>query len=129
VVPIPGPSSVICALQVSGLPTDSFSFEGFLPRKKGKRDVRIQALAGEGGTMVFFESPHRLAATVSELLESFGERRIAVCRELTKVYEEVTRTSLSQAARDLAGKTVKGEVVLVVEGKRKQKGASREGQH
>jgi 16S rRNA (cytidine1402-2'-O)-methyltransferase len=127
VVPVPGPSSVICALQVSGLPTDTFTFEGFLPRKKGKRGARVEALAGEASTMVFFESPNRLAATVSELLESFGDRRIAVCRELTKVYEEVTRTSLSEAARQLAGKTVKGEVVLVVEGKRKQKRARRQG--
>lgn len=127
VVPVPGPSSVICALQVSGLPTDSFSFEGFLPRKKGKRSARMKMLADEAGTIVFFESPNRLASTVSELLESFGDRRIAVCRELTKMFEEVTRTSLSAAAKELAGRTVKGEVVLVVEGKRKRKHAAREG--
>jgi 16S rRNA (cytidine1402-2'-O)-methyltransferase len=125
VVPIPGPSSVICALQVSGLPTDSFTFEGFLPRKKGKRAARIGALAGQSSTMVFFESPNRLGATVSELLESFGDRRIAVCRELTKVFEEVKRTSLSEAAKELSGKAVKGEVVLVVEGKRREKRAGR----
>ncbi|MBN1503579.1 MAG: 16S rRNA (cytidine(1402)-2'-O)-methyltransferase [Candidatus Eisenbacteria bacterium] len=121
VVPIPGPSSVVCALQVSGLPTDCFTFEGFLPRKKGKRGARIRALAQEPCTMVFFESPNRLAATVSELLDGFGDRRVAVCRELTKVYEEVTRTRLSDAAKELAGGTVRGEVVLVVEGKRKRK--------
>jgi 16S rRNA (cytidine1402-2'-O)-methyltransferase len=126
VVPVPGPSSVICALQVSGLPTDSFSFEGFLPRKKGKRGARVEKLAEESSTMVFFESPNRIAATVSELLESFGDRRIAICRELTKVYEEVTRTTLSAAAKELAGRAVKGEVVLVVEGRRKQKRAARE---
>ncbi len=94
--------------------------------KKGKRGARMEALAGENSTMVFFESPNRLAATVSELLEAFGDRRIAVCRELTKVYEEVTRTTLAEAARELAGKNVKGEVVLVVEGKRKQKRTARE---
>ena len=129
VVSIPGPSSVICALQVSGLPTDSFAFEGFLPRKKGKRGARIRALADEASTMVFFESPNRLASTVSELLESLGDRRIAVCRELTKVYEEVLRTTLSLAAKELAGKTGKGEVVLVVEGKRKQKRAGKHRDH
>ena len=126
VVPVPGPSSVICALQVSGLPTDCFAFEGFLPRKKGKRGTRILALAEEASTMVFFESPNRLATTVSELLEAFGDRRIAVCRELTKLYEEVTRTSLAAAAKELAGRTVKGEVVLVVEGRRKRKRAGSE---
>jgi 16S rRNA (cytidine1402-2'-O)-methyltransferase len=125
IVPIPGPSSVLCALQVSGLPTDSFSFEGFLPRKKGKRKARLESLAGVTGTLVFFESPNRLAATVSELLGEFGDRRVAVCRELTKVYEEVLRTTLSGAADALAGRTVKGEVVLVVEGKRRPKKAAK----
>ncbi len=121
VVSIPGPSAVISALQVSGLPTDSFCFQGFLPRKTGKRAARLEALAAEPGTMVFFVPPNRLVATVSEMLTAFGDRRIAVCRELTKVYEEVTRTTLEEAVEKLPRKTLKGEVVLVVEGRGKRK--------
>lgn len=117
VVPIPGPSSVICALQTSGLATHSFTFEGFLPRKKGKKSGKLRSLALEERTMIFFESPHRLRSTVSEMLECFGDRRIAICRELTKRFEEILRTRLSEVEQLLSGRTVKGELVLVVEGK------------
>jgi 16S rRNA (cytidine1402-2'-O)-methyltransferase len=123
VVSIPGASSVISAVQVSGLPSDRFVFEGFLPRKKGKRTARLEALAGESATMVFFESPNRLAATITEMLSAFGERRMAICRELTKIYEEVMRSTLSEAQKDLSQRRVRGEVVLVVAGKGKRKGS------
>jgi len=116
VIPIPGPSSVICALQSSGLATHSFTFEGFLPRKKGKRLGKLRSLASEERTMVFFESPHRLRSTISEMLECFGDRRVAVCRELTKRFEEIIRTTLSEVERVLSTETARGEFVLVVEG-------------
>ncbi|UCF78675.1 MAG: 16S rRNA (cytidine(1402)-2'-O)-methyltransferase [Candidatus Eiseniibacteriota bacterium] len=117
VIPIPGPSSVICALQTSGLPTHSFAFEGFLSRKKGKRSARLRALALEERTMVFFESPHRVGSTISAMLECLGDRRITICRELTKRFEEIIRTRLSEATGLLADKKMQGEFVLVVEGK------------
>jgi 16S rRNA (cytidine1402-2'-O)-methyltransferase len=117
VVPVPGPSSVICALQTSGLATHSFAFEGFLPRKKGKRSARLRSLALEERTMVFFESPYRVRSTISEMLQCLGDRRIAICRELTKRFEEIVRTRLSDAEPLLAKRKVKGEFVLVVEGK------------
>ncbi|MCX5800263.1 MAG: 16S rRNA (cytidine(1402)-2'-O)-methyltransferase [Candidatus Eisenbacteria bacterium] len=116
VVPIPGASSVICALQISGLATHSFAFEGFLPRKKGKRRARLESLKPEERTMIFFESPNRLRTTVPEMLEVLGDRKIAICRELTKLFEEVIRTTLFRANELLAKRTIKGEVVLVVEG-------------
>lgn len=116
VVPIPGASSVICALQISGLATHNFAFEGFLPRKKGKRRTRLESLKAEKRTMIFLESPNRLSQTVSEMLEVFGERKVAICRELTKLFEEVKRITLSEAKKLLSVKAVKGEVVLVVEG-------------
>jgi 16S rRNA (cytidine1402-2'-O)-methyltransferase len=117
VVSIPGASSVICALQISGLATHNFAFEGFLPRKKGKRRARLESVKLEERTMVFFESPYRFLATVSEMLEVFGDRKIAICRELTKVFEEVVRIKLSQVEEFFSSRALKGEVVLVVEGK------------
>jgi 16S rRNA (cytidine1402-2'-O)-methyltransferase len=117
VVSIPGASSVICALQISGLPTHNFVFEGFLPRKKGKRRAKLESLKLEERTMVFFESPNRLRTTVAEMLEIFGDRKIAICRELTKLFEEVLRTRLSQVEDLFSKRALKGEVVLVVEGK------------
>ncbi|HSR25308.1 MAG TPA: 16S rRNA (cytidine(1402)-2'-O)-methyltransferase, partial [Candidatus Eisenbacteria bacterium] len=92
VTAVPGPSAVLTALAVSGLPVDRFCFEGFLPRKAGERSRRLAALAEEPRTMVFFEAPHRLAETLAAMSEAFGaNRRAAVCRELTKTYEEVRR--------------------------------------
>jgi len=117
VVPIPGASSVICALQISGLPTHNFVFEGFLPRKKGKRRAKLEALTLEERTMIFFESPNRLRTTVAEMLEVLGDRKIAICRELTKLFEEVLRTRLSETEELFSKKAIKGEIVLVVEGK------------
>jgi 16S rRNA (cytidine1402-2'-O)-methyltransferase len=117
VLSIPGASSVICALQISGLATHNFVFEGFLPRKKGKRRAKLEFLKLEERTMIFFESPNRLRSTVSEMLEVLGDRKIAICRELTKLFEEVLRIRLSQAEGLFSKRAIKGEVVLVVEGK------------
>jgi 16S rRNA (cytidine1402-2'-O)-methyltransferase len=115
---VPGPSAVTAALAVSGLPTDRFVFEGFLPRKAGDRRSRIAAIADEGRTIVLFESPNRVLATLGELATAFGgDRPAALCRELTKLHEEVVRGSLDEVAASLADRTPKGEVVLVVGGR------------
>ena len=116
VTAVPGPSAVLMALAVSGLPVDRFCFEGFLPRKAGERRRRLAELAEESRTMVFFEAPHRTADTLATMAEVFAaDRSAAVCRELTKTYEEVRRGSLQELA-DWAGRGVKGEVTLVVSG-------------
>jgi 16S rRNA (cytidine1402-2'-O)-methyltransferase len=113
---LPGPSAVTTALVVSGLPSDRFCFEGFLPRKPGERRARLTSLAAEPRTMVFFEAPHRLAAALLALAEAFGkERPAAVCRELTKTYEEVRRGPLGELA-EWAAAGVKGEITVVVGG-------------
>jgi 16S rRNA (cytidine1402-2'-O)-methyltransferase len=113
---LPGPSAVTAALAVSGLPVDRFCFEGFLPRRAGERHRTLGALAGEPRTLVFFEAPHRLAATLADLAAAFGpERPAAVCRELTKTYEEVRRGPLVELAVWAQGE-VRGEITLVVGG-------------
>ena len=113
---VPGPSAVLTALAVSGLPVDRFCFEGFLPRKPGERSRRLAELAAEPRTMVFFEAPHRLAAALSAMAEALGgDRRAAVCRELTKTYEEVRRGGLAELA-EWANQGVRGEVTVVVGG-------------
>jgi 16S rRNA (cytidine1402-2'-O)-methyltransferase len=113
---LPGPSAVTTALVISGLPSDRFCFEGFLPRKGGERAGRLRALADEPRTMVFFEAPHRLAATLEAMAAALGaDRRAAVCRELTKTYEEVRRGPLGELA-EWAAEGVRGEITLVVAG-------------
>jgi 16S rRNA (cytidine1402-2'-O)-methyltransferase len=113
---LPGPSAVTAALAISGLPVDRFCFEGFLPRRAGERRRALAALAGEPRTVVFFEAPHRLAATLLALVEAFGpDRPAAVCRELTKTYEQVRRGTLRELAEWAAG-GVRGEITLVVGG-------------
>ena len=113
---VPGPSAVLAALAVSGLPVDRFCFEGFLPRKGGERSTRLAQLAAEPRTMVFFEAPHRIEATLRAMAESFGtDRTAAVCRELTKTYEEVKRGGLGELA-DWAAEGVRGEITVVVSG-------------
>ncbi|KUG55785.1 uroporphyrin-III methyltransferase [Serinicoccus chungangensis] len=113
---VPGPSAVLMALAVSGLPVDRFCFEGFLPRKTGERERTLTGLADEPRTMVFFEAPHRLAATLASMATTLGEGRpAAVCRELTKTYEEVRRGGLAELA-DWAEAGVKGEITVVVAG-------------
>jgi 16S rRNA (cytidine1402-2'-O)-methyltransferase len=116
VTAVPGASAVLAALAVSGLPTDRFVFEGFLPRKTGPRDSRLAELAHEHRTMVFFEAPHRTPATLLAMADVFGtDRRAAVCRELTKTHEEVRRGSFGQLI-EWAGGGVRGEVTIVVAG-------------
>jgi 16S rRNA (cytidine1402-2'-O)-methyltransferase len=116
VTAVPGPSAVLTALALSGLPVDRFCFEGFLPRKAGERLSRLREVADERRTLVYFEAPHRLDDTLAAMAEAFGaERRAAVCRELTKTYEEVRRGPLAELAR-WAAEGVRGEITVVVEG-------------
>jgi 16S rRNA (cytidine1402-2'-O)-methyltransferase len=113
----PGPSAVLTALAVSGLATDRFSFEGFPPRKSGERASALTELVHERRTMVFFESPHRIAATLEAMAEAFGpERAAAVCRELTKTHEEVLRGGLGDLAERAAAEQLRGEICVVVAG-------------
>jgi 16S rRNA (cytidine1402-2'-O)-methyltransferase len=115
---LPGPSAVTTALAVSGLPSDRFVFEGFPPRRAGERSRRFAELAAERRTLIFFESPRRLASTLTELVAAFGaDRQAAVCRELTKTHEEIRRGPLAELA-DWAGPGTLGEITLVVEGAR-----------
>jgi 16S rRNA (cytidine1402-2'-O)-methyltransferase len=116
VTAVPGPSAVLTALALSGLPVDRFCFEGFLPRKAGERGRRLAALADEERTLVFFEAPHRTATALAAMAEAFGpDRPAAVCRELTKTHEEVRRGGLADLA-SWAGDGVRGEVTIVVSG-------------
>ncbi|KAB7743487.1 16S rRNA (cytidine(1402)-2'-O)-methyltransferase [Nostocoides sp. F2B08] len=116
VTAVPGPSAVLTALAVSGLPVDRFCFEGFLPRRAGERRRTLAGLSGERRTMVFFEAPHRLAESLTDLASAFGpDRPAAVCRELTKTYEEVRRGALADLAR-WAENGVRGEITVVVAG-------------
>jgi 16S rRNA (cytidine1402-2'-O)-methyltransferase len=113
---VPGPSAVLTALALSGLPVDRFCFEGFLPRKGGERGSRLRDLAAEPRTMVFFESPHRIEDSLVQMAEAFGgDRPAAVCRELTKTYEEVRRGPLAELAA-WAADGVRGEITVVVQG-------------
>ncbi|MEU9753199.1 16S rRNA (cytidine(1402)-2'-O)-methyltransferase [Streptomyces althioticus] len=116
VTAVPGPSAVLTALALSGLPVDRFCFEGFLPRKAGERLGRLREVADERRTLVYFEAPHRLDDTLAAMAEVFGgERRAAVCRELTKTYEEIRRGPLAELAA-WAAEGVRGEITVVVEG-------------
>lgn len=114
---LPGATAFVPALVNSGLPNDRFTFEGFLPHKKG-RQTRIQALTDETRTMIFYESPHRLTKLLDQLAEAFGpDRPASVSRELTKLFEETVRGTLSEVAAYFAGKTIKGEIVVCVGGR------------
>jgi len=116
VTAVPGPSAVLTALALSGLPVDRFCFEGFLPRKAGERLSRLREVAGERRTLVYFEAPHRLDDTLAAMAEVFGaDRRAAVCRELTKTYEEIKRGPVGELA-EWAAEGVRGEITVVVEG-------------
>ena len=117
VVAVPGPCALVVALSVSGLPTGRFTFEGFLPMNKKNRRAHLDSLRGEQRTMIFYEAPHKLRATLADLREIFGgQRRIALCRELTKLHEEVVRTTLSEAEERFRQTEPRGEFVLVVAG-------------
>lgn len=114
---IPGPCAVITAISISGLPTGRFCFEGFLSTAKKSRKEHLESLKSETRTMVFYEAPHKLVNTLEDLAETFGgERRISLCRELTKLHEEVVRTTLAEALERYNANPPKGEFVLVVEG-------------
>ncbi len=119
VVSIPGPSAVIAALSVSGLPTNRFAFEGFLPVKSGRRRQRLETLCEEPRTVVLYESPHRFIKLLRELVEHFGaERRVVVARELTKHYEEVMRGTAASLLESWQERSVRGEFTVIVEGQR-----------
>lgn len=123
VVALPGPTALIAALVVSGLPTGRFTFEGFLPRKKGVRRRFLVARRDHPYTMVFYEAPHRLQETLSDLEEILGNRRLAVVRELSKIHEEAIRGTISEVRSLLAAREVKGEITLVLEGARESREA------
>lgn len=115
-VVIPGPSAVISALAVSGLSTGRFTFEGFLSVNKKSRSDHLKSLANEHRTMIFYEAPHKLPQTLRDLYASFGDRKLTIVREITKIHEEVIRTTTKNAAENLSDGSVKGEIVLVLEG-------------
>ena len=117
VTAIPGPCAVITALSISGLPTGRFCFEGFLSTAKKSRKEHLASLVGETRTMIFYEAPHKLVSTLEDLAETFGnDRKISLCRELTKLHEEVVRTTLGEAIAKYTENGPKGEFVLVVDG-------------
>ena len=121
---VPGPSAVVSAVAVSGLSTRRFTFEGFLPVQKKERSERLEKLRGETAVMVFYEAPHKLKTTLADLAEAFGgERRISLCRELTKIHEEVLRLSLSEAVEYYNFNEPRGDYVLVLEGAQENSGS------
>lgn len=115
IIPIPGPSAFVAALIVSGLPTDRFVFEGFLPVKKGRK-TKLGILKTETRTIILYESPHRVLKTLEELKSAFGERKVVVARELTKKFEETVRGPISSVLELMKTKPTRGEYVIVVEG-------------
>jgi 16S rRNA (cytidine1402-2'-O)-methyltransferase len=115
VVPVPGPSAVTTALAVSGLPADRFTFTGFLPNRAVARRRVLESLSGETGTIIALEAPHRLTAALADILAILGDRRLAVCRELTKLHEEVFRGTVSEAIKHFT--ELRGEFTLVIAGK------------
>lgn len=118
---LPGPTAFVPALVNSGLPSDRFTFEGFLPHKKG-RQTRLQNLTSEERTMIFYESPHRLVKALQQFVEFFGaDRQVSVARELTKIYEENVRGTLEEVIAYFSEKTIKGEIVIILAGKVEEK--------
>ncbi len=113
---VPGPTAAMTALAASGLSTDRFLFEGFLPIKKGERDAALQMVSRLPHTLIFYEAPHRLRQTLAALLEGLGDRPVTLCRELTKLHEELCRTTLAAAAAEYAQREPRGEYVLIVAG-------------
>jgi 16S rRNA (cytidine1402-2'-O)-methyltransferase len=117
IVPIPGPTALVAALVASGLPSDQFFFNGFLPARANARRAKLEEVCSIPGTLVFYEAPHRIAATLKTALEVLGNRRAAVARELTKLHEEIVRGSLSELTKRFSGDTIaRGEMVLVISG-------------
>jgi 16S rRNA (cytidine1402-2'-O)-methyltransferase len=118
--PIPGPSAVIAALSVSGLPTDRFAFEGFMPRKKGARAKKLMALQSDPRTLVFYESPYRVLGLLEDIEAVFGKRRMTLCREMTKKFEEVMYGQIEEIIQKLGNKKLLGEFTVVVDGNSKK---------
>jgi len=116
VIPLPGPSAVTAALSAAGLPTDRFGFEGFLPAKKSERRSALEALKKDTKTLVFYEAPHRLKETLADMAEIFGDREVAIGREISKVHEEFLRGALREILATVEQQTVRGEITLVVQG-------------
>jgi len=116
VMPVPGPTASIAALSISGLPTDAFVFEGFLPAKKTARQKKLRELSTERRTLILFEAPHRLTSTLRDIAEVLGDRKIVLTRELTKVFEEVIRGRVSEVIAKVEGRRLKGEMTLLLEG-------------
>lgn len=121
---VPGPTAMASAVAISGLSTSRFSFEGFLSVTKKQRYAHLQSVSKDTHTLIFYEAPHKLLSTLEDMLEYFGDRKISLCRELTKIYEEVIRTTISGAIEYYKDKTPKGEYVLVVEGYSEEKSLS-----
>ena len=117
VVPVPGPSAVIAALSVSGLPMDRFVFSGFLPSKAARRREMLLSLSREERTLVFYESPHRLGGALRDIADVLGQREVVISREMTKIHEQFIRGAAAEVAAVIEGKTVKGEVTLIVAGR------------
>mgnify|MGYP003575238307 CR=1 FL=1 len=116
VIPLPGPAAVTAVLSASGLPTDRFVFVGFLPAKKQERETRLQSLRGEARTMVFYEAPHRLPASLADMLRILGDRQVVVAREVSKIHEEYLRGTMAEVISQLGERDVRGEITVVVHG-------------
>jgi 16S rRNA (cytidine1402-2'-O)-methyltransferase len=116
VIPVPGPSAAVAAIAVAGLPTDRFAFEGFLPKKLGKRRKRLEGLRGESRTLIFYESPRRVYDVLGDMQALWGDRRVVVARELTKKFEEILRGRITEVRAQLEERPPQGEVTVVVEG-------------
>ncbi len=114
---VPGPCAFTSAAAISGIPCGRFTFEGFLPMNKKERKAHLESIKNEFRTMTFYEAPHKLSNTLSDLYKTLGNRKIAIVREITKIYEEVIRTDLKSATEEYSGNPLKGEIVLVIEGK------------
>ena len=126
VIPIPGASALTAVLSAGGLPTDRFVFDGFLPAKKQERRARLRALSSETGTLVIYEAPHRLTETLNDLAEILGDRETVLAREVSKVHEEFLRGRLTEVAKQIAGREIKGELTLLIGGSRGQSEVSQE---
>lgn len=116
IVPVPGPAAAIAALSISGLPTDSFVFEGFLPSKQTARIKRLREISKEERTIIFYEAPHKIIKTIEDMLEVLGDRRTVVTRELTKIHEETLRGTLSDILKQLKKRAIKGEFTIILHG-------------
>ncbi len=126
IVPIPGPSSIIAALSVAGLPTDAFTFIGFLPKKPVARTRLLQSLQDDSKTIILFETPHRIQATLLTIQEIFSDRQVAIGRELTKTHEEIIRGTAQEILLSNPSRVLKGEMTLIIQGKAKRKKRSRQ---